>query len=178
MILQIALIIILLTSAIIFFKIALDTKKKVKKIKTKNRIQPGKITYSDLDRPSEAIFSKKNRIIGKPDYITKKDHHYIPVELKSGNHFNPKKNHIMQLAAYCQLIEDNYNVFVPYGILVYNDISKDFKIPFDTNLRFELELILKKMRKNLKNGKIKINHDDPRRCTSCSMRYYCDKKLN
>jgi len=153
-------------------------KRNVKRLKIKYSIQVGKITYSDLNTPAKPLFSKRYRISGKPDYIVKRDGHYFPVEIKTGNHHEPKKNHIFQLAAYCQILEENYGGFIPYGILVYSDTSQQFKIPFNPKIRFELESTVNKMRKSLKTGKIKRNHNDSKRCESCSMRTYCDEKIN
>jgi len=87
------------------------------------------------------------------------------------------KNHLFQLAAYCQLLEDNYGGFVPYGILVYNDTSQEFKIPYNPQMRFELESSIKKMRTILKKQNISRDHDDAKKCQSCSMRTYCDLKI-
>ena len=115
-------------------------------------------------------------IAGKPDYIIKDNNHHIPVEFKSGNHSYPLKNHMLQLAAYCQLIEDNYNDFVPFGVLVYNNCS-DFKIPFDPKIRYDLENTIKKMRYTIRTGNISLNHNDSNRCKSCSMRKNCDIKI-
>ncbi|MCK5113100.1 MAG: CRISPR-associated protein Cas4 [Thermoplasmatales archaeon] len=143
--------------------------------KKKYRIPDGEITYSDLNIPAKALFSKRYRIAGKPDYIVKKNNRYIPIEVKSGSHANPQRNHILQLATYCQLIEDNYRGFVPYGIIIYK--NSDFKIPFDPKLRFELESVINKIRGSLKNEKIVLNHNDPGRCRFCSMRSYCTEKL-
>ena len=153
-------------------------KRNLKRLKIKYSIQAGKITYSDLNTPAKPLFSKRYRISGKPDYIVKRDGHYFPVEIKTGNHHEPKKNHIFQLAAYCQILEENYGGFIPYGILVYSDTSQQFKIPFNPKIRFELESTVNKMRKSLKTGKIKRNHNDSKRCKSCSMRTYCDEKIN
>ena len=115
-------------------------------------------------------------IAGKPDYITKNNNSFIPVEFKSSNHFHPQNNHVMQLAAYCQLIEDNYNSFVPFGVLVYNNES-EFKIPFNPKIRYDLENTIKKMRYELRTGNISLNHNDPNRCKACSMKKHCDKKI-
>ena len=161
----------------IFLIISRKIIKKVKKLKLDNNIQEGKIIYSDLYNPEKPLFSKKYRIIGKPDYILKKEGEYIPVEIKTGNHNIVKKNHIYQLAAYCQILEEYYNCFVPYGILVYKDTSKQFKIQYDPKLRFELLSIIKEMRKNLNNNKIQRNHQEIKRCINCSLKEYCDKKI-
>jgi CRISPR-associated exonuclease Cas4 len=143
--------------------------------KRKYRIPEGRITYSDLNIPAKTLFSKRYRLTGKPDYIVKKNNHYIPIEVKSGSYPNPQKNHILQLATYCQLLEDNYGDFVPYGILIYK--NTDFKIPFDPKLRFELESVINRMRNSLKIGKSVLNHNDPNRCKFCSMKIDCEEKI-
>ena len=105
-----------------------------------------------------------------------KNKRHIPVELKTGNHNQPQKSHIFQLAGYCHLLEENYGSFVPYGILVYNNMHQ-FKIPFDPKMRYELESTMKNMRNSIKTGKISRNHNDPYRCKNCSMKSYCNKIL-
>ena len=158
---------------LIFSKII---KKKVRLIKEKYKIQKGKIIYSDLNKPGKPFFSNRYKIVGKPDYIVKKNNKYIPVEIKTGFNINPQKNHIFQLASYCQLLEENYGLFVPYGILIYNNLYK-YKIPFDPKMRYEFKENLKEMRKMIKKGKIQMNHNNPNKCRNCSMRMYCSEKL-
>jgi len=162
--------------SIVFLFLSKIFKKNVAKTKEKYRIQKGEITYSDLDKPAKPFFSRKYKIAGKPDYIIKKDSHYLPVEFKSGKHTHPLNNHVLQLAAYCHLLEENYNGFVPFGVLVYNN-ELDFKIPFNPKIRYDLENTIEKMRFTLRTGKIELNHDDPNRCRACSMRKNCDNKI-
>lgn len=157
---------------IISKKIHRDTKD----LKNKYKIQDGKITYSDLYKPGKPFFSKRYRITGKPDYVVKNNNRYIPIEVKTGLHNKPQKNHIFQLAGYCHLLEENYGGFVPYGILVYNNMYQ-YKIPFDPRIRFEFESTLKNMRYSMKTGKIIRNHNDFNKCKGCSMQTYCDVKL-
>jgi CRISPR-associated exonuclease Cas4 len=145
-------------------------------VKKKYKIPKGKITYSDLNKPAKPFFSKRYRITGKPDYILKKNKHFIPVEMKASVHDKPQKNHIFQLAGYCHLLEENYGYFVPYGILVY-DNRYQYKIPFDPKIRFELESTINKMRQVIKSGKIIRDHRDYYRCKRCSMNTYCDFKI-
>ncbi len=45
-------------------------------------IQDGKITYSDLSKPGKPFFSKRYRIVGKPDYIVKKNKRYNLLSLE------------------------------------------------------------------------------------------------
>ena len=167
---------------LLFFSFALilvsrHLKGKAKTLKLKYKIQEGKIAYSDLNSPAKPLFSKRYRIAGKPDYIVQKGKHFIPVEIKTGNHYELQDNHIFQLASYCQILEENYGEFVPFGILVYMDTSKQFEVPFNPKLRFELESTINDMRKILKVKKAVRNHSDSHRCRSCSMRQYCDVKI-
>ncbi len=150
--------------------------RNVRKLKIKHKIPNGKIDYSDLNKPGKPFFSKRYRITGKPDYIIKKDKHYIPVEVKTGFHSEPQKNHIFQLAGYCHLLEENYGGFVPFGILVYNNMYQ-YKIPFNPKVRFEFESTLKNMRHVMKTDRVSRNHSNPNRCKNCSMRSNCNNKL-
>lgn len=151
-------------------------QNKMEYVKTSYRIQDGKMVYSDLAVPGKSFFSKRYRISGKPDYIVRRKNSYIPVEIKSGSHSSPLRNHVFQLAAYCQLVEENYGVFVPYGILVYSD-GDCFNIPFDPHVRFELEKIVNEMRMTIKKGRINLLDRDSSKCRNCSMKDYCRVKI-
>lgn len=170
------LIFVLLFLSFLCFIISKRNKKKSNNLREKNKIQKGKITYNDLNKPSNPFFSRKYRIAGKPDYIINKNGCYIPVELKTGSKNYPMKNHIFQLASYCQLLEENYDTFIPYGILVYNN-KESYKIRYDPSIRYELESTIKKMRYTIKTGKIKRNHSNTNRCKNCSMKKYCKEKI-
>jgi CRISPR-associated exonuclease Cas4 len=136
------------------------------------------LTYDDLSSIASPLFSRSLRISGKPDYVVKQDSRHIPVEVKTGFHYTPEKNHVYQLASYCHLIEENYKELVPNGILVYYDTSQQFTIPFNPQLRFELESLIKQMREILKGGKIERNHNSYNKCLNCSMKEYCHLKIN
>jgi CRISPR-associated exonuclease Cas4 len=98
-------------------------------------ILKGKNYYSDTDKnPGEVLYSKTLPLAGKPDYITKEDGFFIPVEYKtSKTSDSAHKNHIMQLFAYCYLVEELYNQKPPYGYLKYP--NKEFKILYTADSR-------------------------------------------
>ncbi|RLF40482.1 MAG: CRISPR-associated protein Cas4 [Thermoplasmata archaeon] len=168
---------IILIIGILFFLISIILRTHISHIKQRYSIQKGEIKYVDIHKPGELLFSSKYRLTGKPDYIVRQKDYLIPVEVKTGLHLQPEKNHVMQLAAYCQLVEESYHRFTPYGILVYYDTGRQFTIPFDPKLRFELENTLKEMRRVIKTKKVVRNHDSPERCRRCSMNKYCTQKL-
>ncbi|KYK20984.1 hypothetical protein AYK21_01150 [Thermoplasmatales archaeon SG8-52-2] len=166
----------LIVLSLFFITISKLIKRNVRKIKNKHNIPTGKITYQDLSRPAKPFFSKRYKITGKPDFIIKNKNCLLPIEVKTSAYREPQENHILQLAAYCQLIEENYKKFVPYGLLIYSDVSK-FKIPFDPKTRFELESTIYNIRSITKTGKISRNHSEIGKCKNCSMRQFCDFKL-
>jgi len=168
--------IFLIILSLFFITISKLIKRRVKTLKNKHNIPTGNITYQDLSRPAKPFFSKRYRITGKPDYIIKNNNYYLPIEVKTSAYKEPQENHILQLAAYCQLIEENYKKFVPYGFLIYSDISR-FKIPFDPKTRFELKSTIDNIRNIIKTGKITRNHSEICKCKNCSMRQFCDFKL-
>ena len=135
-----------------------ETKKK------SYGIPDGLIVYSDLNVPAAPLFSKRSRLTGKPDYILRKENQCIPVEVKSGKGPHPHQSQVLQLAAYCQILEDTSGVFVPEGILVYNNVP--YTIRFDPKLRFELESMMKTMRASLRSGVVKRNHHEPGKVSS------------
>jgi len=157
--------------AIVLFMYAARMRFSMQKEKESFGIPDGRIMYSDLNVPAAPLFSKHSRLIGKPDYIVRKENHCIPVEVKSGGGLHPHESQVLQLAAYCQILEDTSGLFVPEGILVYNNVK--YTIPFDPKLRFELESVMKTMRTSLRNGSVQRNHQDFGRCRYCSMKRYC-----
>ena len=163
--------------SIIFFIISKYLKIKSNKIKSENQILDGEIIYSDLNEPEKPLISNKYKIIGKPDYVIKNKGRYIPVEIKTGNHKTLKNNHIIQLAAYCQILEDHYKTFTASGIIFYKDTAKKYNINYDPKLRFELTSLINEIRQIQKTKKIKRNHYDIKKCINCSFRKYCKEKI-
>jgi CRISPR-associated exonuclease Cas4 len=163
--------IILTISAIVLIASAVWIRWSVEKKKKSYGIPDGLIVYSDLNVPAAPLFSRRSRLTGKPDYILKKENQCVPVEVKSGKGPHPHQSQVLQLAAYCQILEDTSGEFVPQGILVYNNVP--YTIRFDPKLRFELESMMKTMRASLRSGVVKRNHHEPARCHHCSMKQYC-----
>ena len=162
---------LLIIGAVVLFVYAARMFFSVREEKKSFGIPDGRILYSDLNVPAEPLLSKRSRLIGKPDYIVRKENHCSPVDVKSGGGLHPHESQVLQLAVYCQILEDISGVFVPEGILVYNNVP--YTIPFDPKLRFELESVMKTMRASLRNGVVQRNHQDLARCRYCSMKRYC-----
>ncbi|WP_455393286.1 CRISPR-associated protein Cas4 [[Eubacterium] cellulosolvens] len=141
-------------------------------------IYQGKIEYADkMDRKSKMLFSEKYKIRGKPDYIVKIKGKYVPVEIKTGKvPRGPHFSHIIQIAAYCLLIKENYNTKPPYGIISYGKMDKH-KINFDKKLEDLLIQKIGEMRQCIKQKSAHRNHKRPGKCRNCSRRKDCPERL-
>ena len=169
---------LLLALAISFFSLSRMASSRVRSLRQKNGIPRGEVIYSDLDHPAHVLYSRSLALSGKPDYIVRdREGRLIPVEIKSGRAIQPHRGHIMQLAAYCLLVEENYNVAVPYGILVYAD-KVQHKIKFDPHLRSDLLSTLEEMRYALESGSPERGHSQRRICRSCSFYRSCSSRLD
>jgi CRISPR-associated exonuclease Cas4 len=167
------LLILLLGLGLVGYAVVLS--RRTRRQKDQHGIPSGTLLYSDLTTPAEPLFSRRLQLAGKPDYILRQDEHLVPVEVKTGHHTHPQPSHVLQLAAYCQLLEETSGEFVPYGILVLN--QQPTQIPFDPGLRFSLEQTMDRMRGVLRTGRVSLNHADPHRCTRCSQRQNCTVSL-
>ena len=119
--------------------------------------------------------SKKHNLSGRPDYILVVNGNYIPVEIKTGRTpRGPLFSHVLQLAAYCLLIEEEY-AHPPYGILKYE--NAEHRIDFDDKLRVLLLKKLGEMKRAVKTGEVHRNHNRPGKCKNCSRRKFCPESL-
>lgn len=135
----------------------------------------GKIEYIDMDE-SKVFKSDKYGLSGRPDYIIKIDDKVIPVEEKLGRTpRGPLFSHILQIAAYCLLIEETSGTRPPYGLLKYPE--HEHEIEYNDDLKKVLLEKLAEMRKSLETGNVHRNHDRPGKCRSCSRREICPERL-
>lgn len=126
-----------------------------------------------LDRP---LYARRHRLTGKPDYIIERRGAQIPVELKPGRSApRPYESDLMQLAAYCLLIEETSGAAPPYGLLRYADAT--FRLDYTDAVRDELLAILDEMRDLLEAEDAARSHDEARRCAGCGFAATCDESL-
>ncbi len=132
------------------------------------------------DKHGKALRLKKEGIIltGKPDFIKKIDGGYIPVEFKSSNPSPAKIEGIkFQLAAYFELIKENYGIAPPYGVLEFAGGEK-YQIENTTALRDRLWKEVEAIagaRRHPEN--LRRNHNNRRRCQICEFRTICPQAL-
>ena len=136
------------------------------------------ITYRDTDahQPEKALFARRIGLTGKPDYILELRAHSIPVEVKPGRiAHRPYESDLMQLAAYCLLIEETSGVTPPYGLLRYAEHT--FRLDYTPHVRERVLSIVTEMRDLLEESDCARSHNDVYRCRSCGFFDQCDDAL-
>jgi CRISPR-associated exonuclease Cas4 len=130
------------------------------------------------ERQERPLVSKRYGLTGRPDYLVRTDEGIVPVEAKSTRrpaNGRPYDSHLMQLAAYCLLVEDVLGADVPYGVVRYAD--GEIAVDYTPELREELLALLAEMNEARWADDVHRSHEDARRCNGCSMRESCDEAL-
>lgn len=138
----------------------------------------GEVIYEDMSeaRPSPPLISRRYGLLGKPDYLVRRGELLIPVEVKTAAApERPYASHVMQLAAYCLLVEEAFGRRPPYGWIRYRD--RVFRVDYTAALREELLAILAAMRRDLARGEAHRQHRHPSRCRACGFRAICEESL-
>lgn len=169
----------LLSAALLLAGLGLWLLVRSRKARRQAGLPAGRVTYADTgawDRCERPLFSAYYRLTGRPDYLVRSREGLIPVEVKSGaTPHQPHAGHILQLAAYCLLVEDQEGRPPPYGILKYAD--RAFEIDYTPDLRAHLLETLDALRQDLRRSEVDRSHDEPRRCGACGYRGRCDQRL-
>jgi len=139
----------------------------------------GKVVYVDTggwQRNEQPLFSRTYRLTGKPDYLVREGRRIIPVEVKSrAAPAEPYLSHVMQLAAYCLLVEDVLGSAAPFGYVHYRD--RTFKVEFSGALRAELLQLLREMRQAGRARQVHRSHAHAGRCARCGFQTVCGEAL-
>ena len=135
----------------------------------------GTIEYIDVD-DSKVFISDEHGISGRPDYVIKLGDHLIPVEVKKGRTpQGPLFSHIVQIAAYCLLIEESTKNRPPYGIVKYP--KQEHEIEYNDDMKKVLLEKVEEIKRARTQGETHRNHNRPGKCRSCSRRAVCPEKL-
>lgn len=143
-------------------------------------LPPGRVVYSDTSqwrKVEKPLYDPASGLAGKPDYLVEnKAGVVIPVEVKSTwAPPEPYENHIMQLAAYCFLVDRTTGVRPDYGILKYR--NRTYEVEYNAQIEADLLELVKLMRKNKQAEEVQRTHADPNRCVRCGFRKQCSQRL-
>lgn len=139
----------------------------------------GRVVYADTrawQKSERPLFSNTYRLAGKPDYLVKEGRSLIPVEVKTRSApAAPYLSHVMQLAAYCLLVEEALGAPAPYGLIHYRD--KTFRVENTQGLRAELLQLLTEMRGAQRARQVHRSHDSAQRCARCGFQDVCGEAI-
>jgi CRISPR-associated exonuclease Cas4 len=150
-------------------------------LRRKSGLPAGRVIYADTHshnwRPApRPFFSARFGLVGKPDYLVETGQGLIPVEVKSGSAPDvPYLGHILQVAAYCLLVEDSTGKPSPHGWLQYANAL--FEIDFTRELQQELLNNLAEMRQLRNKKTVARSHNQPGRCSTCRFNEQCGEAI-
>ena len=185
---------LLLALIVLLVVVSLVSYVAARRASRRSGLPGGQILYSDTgyavgrispteknkegDRQERPLISRRFGLIGKPDYLIETDEGIIPIEVKSTKcpaNGRAYDSHIMQLAAYCLLVEEAIGQDVPYGIIRYADC--EVTLDYTSELRDELIELLEEIEEARLAVDVHRSHNDAQRCKGCSMRESCDEAL-
>ena len=138
-----------------------------------------RVRYRDTQawrRAERPLVAHRYGLVGRPDYLIQAGDSVIPVEVKPSRRANePYASDLMQLAAYCLLVEETMGARPPYGVLRYAEAT--FHAPFSDRLRDQLLATLNEMRLAERNRASNRSHRQPARCSGCGFVRKCDQAL-
>ena len=139
-------------------------------------VPEGGIAYQDSGPDSPLMDSARYGLVGKPDYLVRAREGVVPVEVKpSRRDGQAHRSDILQVAAYCLLVEDTQASFGGYGVLRIGRTSH--RVRFTDDLRAELLGTLEEMRLLMAASDVEANHDSAGRCRACSCRQSCGNPI-
>ncbi len=175
----IALGLVWLFAASLFLYVSLKNTERAIKARSRSGIATGKVVDvgASADEGEAIMVSETYGLRGLPDVVLRVEDELIPVEVKTGRvPKGPLFSHILQLGAYCLLIEERQGRPPPYGVLQYGKHVRH-EIDYNDELKYTLVNKLIEMRQIIHTGEAHRNHRRPGKCASCSRREGCDERL-
>lgn len=117
--------------------------------------------------------SGRYRLVGRPDELRRRpDGRLVPVEIKSRTTppRGPAPSHVVQVRAYCLLVEESTGRAPPYGILRYSD--QEFRVGWDAEARRELLAVWEELERPYDGHAT----PSPGRCAHCPWVDVCDAR--
>lgn len=167
----------LLVLSLALLGIALWLALRARRGQQQSGLPQGRLVYADTGRWSavaQPYFSARYRLTGKPDYLVDGDDGLVPVEVKhtaapaGGQAY---ASHVMQLAAYCLLVEEAHGVAPPYGLIRYDDAT--VRIDYTAAVRDRLLELMDDLRACRGQDDVGRSHRDAARCRACGVRHAC-----
>ena len=123
-----------------------------------------------LSQDDVLLVSPRYGLSGRPDRIVKRGRHYIPEEKKPGRKVYDAYR--AQIGVYLLLVEEQYGIHPPYGVLVLGD-GRRVKIPNSEDLRAGVLAIAATIRQHRRTLNVTLPPPaDPHQCIGCGQRHH------
>jgi CRISPR-associated exonuclease Cas4 len=168
-----------LLAASMFLYVSAKNTERAIKARSRSGLATGQVVNvgASAEDGESIMVSETYGLRGLPDVVLRVEDELIPVEVKTGRvPKGPLFSHIIQLAAYCLLIEERQGRPPPYGVLQYGKHVRH-EIDYNDELKYTLVNKLIEMRQIIHTGEAHRNHRRPGKCASCSRREGCDERL-
>jgi len=127
--------------------------------------------------PGLKLVSDNLRLSGKPDFILEtKFGELIPIEVKAASldtSGKAKKDHIMQLACYALLVEDNFKKVVKRCAVYYLRDKRVVYVALTNDLKLEAKKAIDKSYKIIEQEEIPKVRQPISKCKNCGYYRYC-----
>jgi CRISPR-associated exonuclease Cas4 len=125
---------------------------------------------------ADMLVSHTYQLVGKPDYILRRSEGLIPVEVKPTRRAKkPYDSDLMQLMAYCVLVEECYGQRPPYGLLRY--ATHTFRVDYTASTRAEILAIITEIQHDRHHPDCPRSHQQVSRCRGCGFWAQCSQSL-
>lgn len=149
------------------------------RLRRESGLPSGEVLQSDTGAegtPGKPLYSATYGLAGTPDYIVQTSRGLVPVEVKPGRtEDEPHESHLLQVLAYCLLLEEAEGKKPAYGLLRYS--NNTFKVDYNRETRAYLISVLEEMRRSATQTEVGRNHENAGRCRACGYRPLCDQSL-
>ncbi len=137
----------------------------------------GRVLMSDTDKPGKPLYSPRYNLTGTPDYVVQTARGMVPVEVKPGRTDDePHESHLLQVLAYCLLLEEETGIAPPHGLLRYS--AATFRVDYNDETRAHIISVLENMRAASQATEVHRSHEQVGRCRACAYRTLCKEALD
>lgn len=128
------------------------------------------------ERPPKPLVSHRYRLTGRPDYLVRTDEVIVPVEVKPKRRARePYESDVVQLMAYCLLVEETEGRPPPHGLLVYAE--RQWHLPYTDAARQTVLDLLDDLNADRSAHDVARSHEHAGRCRGCGQRGNCSQAL-
>jgi CRISPR-associated exonuclease Cas4 len=165
-------------AGVLLVVLALSMLVVSRRMRVESGLPSGRVVGSDvgISTRGKTLYSATYGLSGTPDYLVETEDGVVPVEVKpSRTEKEPHESHLLQVLAYCLLVEETTGKRPPYGLLRYS--SDTFKVDYNRETRTHLLAVIEEMREAAQQREVHRSHEVPGKCWGCVYRSVCEESL-